>query len=208
MKSSRIKLQRFGFSGIALLLGCLLLSSCGQPSVKAGGGDLASAPTPSGPAFDMVEPDFSAPVPNSETASDLDSAVALLPYEPLVPKGLGQPSRILVSRADTFAPADRAIGFVYDTPDFGRVDVVEHLQSISPQEYDAENKALLAENGKPTTHGSVQIINVRDGQQALITTSEDGKLSEIFWLERSNLEISILGPSLTSDDCQKLANSI
>jgi hypothetical protein len=213
MKSLRTRFRQRAPIGVGVLTVCFLLCSCGQRSTHVegdlvGGAHETIAPSPSPPLFDVVAPNYDAPISDGETVTDMDSARALLSFDPLVPKGLGEPSRILVSRPDDVAQDDRALGLVYDTASYGRVTVVEDLQHVSPQEYDSENKALLAENGNPNTHGSVEIIDVRDGQQALITTSEEGNLSQIFWLERDNLEISILGPSLNSEDCQKLANTI
>jgi hypothetical protein len=102
----------------------------------------------------------------------------------------------------------RAIAVLFEAPQYGHVNVVQEPAGLPRAEYDSENRALLAENGSPLTHGSVSVVIVRDDKQALITTAENGGLSDIFWMEHAGVEISISGPSLDATDCVHIANRI
>jgi hypothetical protein len=75
------------------------------------------------------------------------------------------------------------------------------------EEYDSSQRDILGYNGDPDTHGSSEVVQIREGIQALVTTSVDRSSSTIFW-RRGRTEIAIYGPELQRDEVIAIARSI
>jgi hypothetical protein len=148
------------------------------------------------------------PISTGIPVASARKAAKLVSFPIVTPQGLGPVQRVLISDPHQLPRTSRAVAFLFETRQYGRVDVVEEPMQVSRAEYDRENRGLLAQNGSPLTHGSVALPTVRGGKQALITTSEDGRTSYIFWMEHRGMEISIIGPSLNRSDCVQIANGV
>jgi hypothetical protein len=155
--------------------------------------------------FDEVVPNWDNPVegPPVESAADATNDVT---FDVREPTGLGQAIGIFVSPEEVPKEA-AAVAFVYDTSDFGRVDVVEHLPESSPEEYQKFHEYLVSINGDPLVHGRFDLVTIRSGVEALVTTSEDGSRSVVFWLE-DGIEFIVEGPTLTFDQAVKVAELV
>lgn len=139
-------------------------------------------------------------------ANSVESAQRHVPFEIYKPKGLNGQIKLLVSPLG-FEPEKRAIAFLFDAPEYGRVAVIQHFPDVPAGEYDAANENFLQYNGGPETHGTFEIVIIRDGRKALITTSEDGSTSSIFWLE-GDTELMVRGPLLQRNDVIEIAEKI
>jgi hypothetical protein len=148
------------------------------------------------------------PIATGIPVASAAKAAKLVSFPVVTPRGLGPVQRVLISDPHQLRRGNRAVAFVFETRRYGPVDVVEEPMQVSRAEYDRENRGLLAQNGSPLTHGSVALPTVRGDKQALITTSEDGRTSDIFWMEHRGMEISILGPHLNRSDCVRIANGL
>lgn len=85
--------------------------------------------------------------------------------------------------------------------------MIEHLPDVPISEYHAANRSLLEYNGQPNVSGSAEIVTIRTGLEALVTTSEDKSKPTIFWLE-NGIEYIIEGPDLESMDVLELAETV
>jgi hypothetical protein len=157
---------------------------------------------------DLMRVDYQAPISAAVRVGSVQKANQLLSFKALRPRGLGAAEAVLVTDPKKVSRQSRAIAFLFNTRRYGRVDVAEEPAGLPRAEYDSENRALLAENGSPQTHGSVSIVTVRGNKQALITTGEGVTTSDIFWMEQRGVEISIIGPSLDTSDCVEIANAL
>jgi len=185
----------------------MLASGCGRMADSGGTqpADLPTAPSPSstpGLPDDGMQHNWDNPIFGVPVAS-VDAAQAQVPFTVYVPKGLGSPTGVFATPTDV-PPEGRAVAFVYDTPEFGKVDVVEHVPDVPPDQYDAEHENLVATNGDPQLHGRFDLVTIRAGQKALVTTSEDGTRSAIFWLE-GDTEIVVEGPALSFEQVVAIA---
>lgn len=183
----------------------LMLIACGR---------LADPRTPrAGPVPTTVEPGVSTPLINWDNPIDgipvasEAAAQLLVPFEIKPPGGFGAPLSIIVSPPNEIAAEGRVVAFIYDDPKYGRVTVKEHFPDIPPEQYNAENRSALDLNGQPNVSGTFEIVRIRGGKDALITTSADGSTSSIFWLE-GQIEIIIRGPTLDRAACIALAERV
>jgi hypothetical protein len=151
---------------------------------------------------------YKSPISRGIPVRSVRKASKIVSFAVLKPHGLGPIQSVLISDPHIVPTASRALAFIFDASGYGPVDVVEEPMDVSQAEYDSENKTLLAENGSPLAHGSVELATVRGDTRALITTSEDGRTSDIFWMEHPGMEISITGPSLHASDCIRIANGL
>lgn len=183
----------------------ILAVACGSGAALTSGIDPAAvtedehAPY-SDPSIDWENPIAGVPV------SSLAEVADFLPFSVRIPKGLGQPAKILVSEPG-IERHSRIIAFIYDTPSYGLVVVTEHRPELPPDEYDAANRSLLELNGRPDVYGSFEIVRIRNGADALLTSSEDGGQSTIFWLE-DGIEFIVKGPSVGRGNILQLVEEI
>jgi hypothetical protein len=142
------------------------------------------------------------PVPTEAAA-----AAAITAFQVYSPLGIIGNETIFVTPSGTPANA-QAVAFVFQTDNYGLVDVGEGVPAqSSTAEYNAANEALVQENGQPYTHGSITTASIRGGKEAFISTSEDGKLNTVLWME-NGIEFVIEGPTLTSNQVIQIANSL
>jgi hypothetical protein len=118
------------------------------------------------------------------------------------PRGLGPPTDIFVGRFN-----NQVVAFLYETEAYGLVVVREAPIDDSREVYEASQEAVLKYNGKPYTSGHSEIHTIRNGHQALLTVSEDGKLATIFWLQ-GTMEISVDGPAIGPAEAVNLAETM
>jgi hypothetical protein len=183
-----------------------MVAACGQ-SRQASSGDLVGVGSDGTTCCDSTG-SYQAPILDATRIANFRAANKLLSFEALRPQDLGRFRALFINDPSRVPVENRAIAAVFDSPRYGRVNVVQEPMGLPRAEYDAENRALLAENGSPLTHGSVSIVTVRNDKQALITTAESGSISDIFWMEHAGVEISITGPLLNATDCVYIANRI
>src|SRR5262249_50073293 len=110
----RSTLVFLGIAGVILGSGCR--PRAGEESV---GGE---------PAINWDNPIDGHPV-------DPPLAASQLSFQPIRPPGLGEATTVLISQSDI--PVDgRAIAFLFDTNEYGRVSVVERLPDVAAEQYD------------------------------------------------------------------------
>jgi len=128
-----------------------------------------------------------------------------MPFTPITPNNLGEVTGTYTTSPESASPADRVLEFDFAKSPYGQVVVEELSPEVSTKEWPSYVALLVGENGSEGMHGTASTFIVRDGAQALLTTSEDGARTDIRWLEGSDLEIWVTGPSLSVDDCAKIA---
>ena len=177
----------------------LSLSACGAP-LDANGKSATQSPSPETSSlqqYDDVDQDWSNPIAGIRVATT-DEAQDYLPFELVIPVGLGEPQKVFVSDPLFVTREQTVVAFLYQTQNYGLVVIKEHFPDVPVESYDKENEELLKYNGLPVTHGSFSLVSVRGGEQALLTTSEDATEATLFWLE-NGLEFIIEGPNLDAD---------
>ena len=120
--------------------------------------------------------------------------VRLLPGPP--------PYRILVTRP----PGTAFVVLQYREP-FGLVDIWEETPQITSRQFRHLITQWVALNGNPGTSGTSTSVHVRGRYPALITTTADGRRSDIQWIQ-AGVEYLIRGPTLTRQDCHRLASQL
>jgi hypothetical protein len=186
------------------LVSCARVGSSPQPGAGAA---LSSSTTASPrPGYDQIITNWSNPI-DGEPVTSIAAAQSNLPFTVYEPKGLPTPTSIVAS--PTSVPADaRAIVFIYQTTPYGWLDIVEHVPpEATANEYDAAHKALLALNGQPTTYGTFKLVPLPDGQQALLTVSDDGAHATVFWLQ-GDAELVLEGPTLSPDQALNILPTV
>src|SRR4029450_1226018 len=112
------------------------------------------------------------------SVGSVEEASQSLTFDVLVPMSLGTPRDILVT--DFPASLESVIALLYDHPTLGQVVVEEHLPDVDPTTYVAGLEQLVANAEGPNVRGTAQIVSVREGAPGLLTTSEDGQVSELW----------------------------
>lgn len=176
----------------AVAFTCILLTACASRGARS-------------VSIDSPPTDWENPI-DGVVVSSVAEAVKLVPFTVYPPRKLGNPTKILVS-APGVQPEMRVVAFLFDTPDYGRVVVTEHIPDVPPEQYDEANQSLVALNGEPNVHGSAEIVSIRGGKNALVTTSEDGSESTIFWLE-GGVEFVVKGPSIDRENILQVVDDV
>ncbi|MEO8292072.1 MAG: hypothetical protein ABI635_02940 [Actinomycetota bacterium] len=188
----------------AAVISLVALGACANSAVHANSGEFASSSESPG---EVLAPpiNWSNPIDGDEVAS-LEAAQPSLGFTVYDPKGLGTRRSVFVSPSGTEKEL-AVVALLYETPGYGLVVVKQHLPDVPIADYDKANQELMEMNGLPTVHGSFDLVAIREGQEALVTTSEDGTTSSIFWLEK-NIEIVVRGPDLDKTDVLKIAEGL
>ena len=194
-----MKRRRWIRHAISLVILGLVAGACGV-------GEPVAAPTPSDshasgvdhPIFDYDKP-F-----EGDRLNSYSEARATVSFTPLEPKNLGDPVSILVTSGER---STRALAFLFDDSTYGRVIVLERPLQVSLESYVAGISALPRENDKPGMTGTNEVVVIRGGAKALITTSEDSRRSDIRWAE-SGAEVLVDGPTLDRPACLNIAQGI
>jgi hypothetical protein len=178
----RSSLVFLGIVGVILGAGCKTHS--GEESV---GGE---------PAINWDNPIDGHPI-------DLAMAASQLSFQPVQPAGLGEATTVLISQSDI--PVDgRAIAFLFDTSEYGRVSVVERLPDVPAEEYDETNRSLV---NSYSGAGLASIEPLQNGTDALVLSAKDKSDGVVYWLQGS-LEFWIGGTDITAEDAIAIANTI
>lgn len=130
-----------------------------------------------------------------------------VPFEIIEPRNLGAPLAIYVTPPQHSDPAGRVIAYVYDPAEYGRVVIKELVSEIPPEDWEAHVASMVARNGEPGLLGRFDAVTIRGGKTALVTTSEDGSESALFWLE-GPVQVVIRGPELTFNEVVSIAESL
>jgi hypothetical protein len=193
----------------AMIAGCANSAPRSASSGEGGTGHVVSAPQGESvdpeAGFDEVVPDWDNPIDGVDVASPALAATKVS-FELRVPDGLTDPTSIFVSSEEV--PKDASVvAFVYDAEPIGRVIVIERIPESPPDEYQKFHEYLVSLNGDPLLHGRFDLVPVRSGALALVTTSEDGSRSVAFWLE-DGVEYIVEGPTLSFDQAIQVAELI
>jgi hypothetical protein len=194
-------------TGILVVVGSLAVG-CAQPGVPQG----AASASPSSwiPPIEGIAVDWDKPIGGTAISlADLAAIEAKLPFTVLLPRGLGTPAGIFLSDTTSVAFEDQVVAFVYESTPYGQVDVEESLPTEPTDEWKADAQRIVGQNGQPYTHGSTALISVRGGSgNGLTTTSEDGTISDLRWLENDALEVLVRGPKLNVQDCIEISAAL
>jgi hypothetical protein len=193
---------------LGMLVGCANVSSMG---------DTAGAGAPERPDSDVINWDN--PI-GGQRVDSRSGASDLVDFPVVVPNAFGQPAAIYVVPA---SDGDRgAIDLMYNLS-VGRVVVAEFPWDFPPKHWDefvasiVEVSQRAAENPSPSVgpegeeeivFGSAASYLLPDGRQALVTTSEDGRQSDIRWLSASGNQVLIQGPDLSRQAVADLADQL
>jgi hypothetical protein len=126
----------------------------------------------------------------SATALSADAPLpTTLPFTPI------RPQSIDATASRYLSPNGDAIAFIYDSPTYGRLVIVEALPDIPDPTMRAQSFSnQVAQSKLPQAFGSVSIVSIA-GEMALLTSSEDLTRSMIE-VVKDGVQFSVLGPSL------------
>jgi hypothetical protein len=184
--------------GLLLLAGSLGACAKGAASgTKAGD----SGPEPVAPAVDWDNPI------HGDLVSSLSEAQQQVKFDipTRIQELFGGPTKIYVT-PPAVAPEDRVMAAIFMT-DFGQVIIQQQFPDVPADEYEAQNDRLFAENGDPNLHGSFSFVPLPGDRRGFVTTSPDGRVSDLRWLE-GDTEILVRGPSLTLSQCVQVADEL
>jgi hypothetical protein len=135
------------------------------------------------------------PFPGAEEIPTLDLAIPNLPFDPLLPGGVGAPAKIFIGRADN--PVDTALIYVYDHPTFGVFYVTQHLLQIPPDQAQASLERLGQPCSDEVCTGTWGLEQLRDGRTAVLaygSPTQPGTNFVEFIDQTRNIRISVVGP--------------
>jgi hypothetical protein len=185
-----------------LILVSLAISSCADSGEQPSASSILP-PLESGPGDPPQNWDN--PIEGTKIAS-VDESKQLLPFSVEEPHGLGTPTSIYVT-PEEFPKPGREIAFVFDAPEYGHVVILEMQTDETIEGWHESVTNIVAGNDSPTRSGSAASVDVRDGLEALLTTSEDGVRNTLFWIER-DVQFIVDGPALTADQVTAIANAL
>jgi hypothetical protein len=144
------------------------------------------------------------------SSAALTNAESHFPLPLRIPTDLGSPVAMQVWDPVTGAPAGQAgFALVYQVGG-NPLDIIEGAPSEPASEFNADLHSMVDqwEATPDLLHGSFTWVNLADGTEALITTSEDGNDWAIVFLDPDKVEEQIQGPGLTADSILTLANDV
>lgn len=178
----------------------LFLSSCAERVSPSGEGTFG----PEAPSIGGESSGWSNVIGGEPTTADSSD----VPFKAVTPAGLGETTGVFETDPEVASPSDRVIEFDFQNSSFGPVVVEELTPEVPTDRWERYVSLLEAQNGSEEMHGTASSYNVRNGSQALLTTSEDGTATDIRWLEGPDVEIWVRGPALTVDQCLEIAKSL
>ncbi|MGH7428461.1 MAG: hypothetical protein ACREJ4_08935 [Candidatus Methylomirabilaceae bacterium] len=190
--------------------GALMVAvGCGPPgpsSLALPTGDTPIHPPPAaaGPQHEWDNPILGIAMPNLAEAS------SKLAFNPLVPKALGNPTKILVQLGNLNLDR-RPIAMIFDHPSYGRVIVKEGLPEGTPE----QEMAFLASVPKMGAEccagipgsGHSELVAIRGSITALVTETDDRSIADITWVE-GGLLLNVSGPDLQRQEVIAIANAL
>jgi hypothetical protein len=195
-----------------LALSAVVFTGCGTASTPQTKGASEASPEPANPGEDGISPyKWDDPMGGVRVTTALDPVQSKLPFDIHVPSHLGSPRGIYLAKTEPYDPPEfKQIEFVYDSPRFGRVVVLEHHPGLpSAEEYTRYMEWMASSNGTPEMNGTAQIVRLPNGQNALFEQGPDGKTASINWYvssPRGDHEIMILAPDLTLPEAVEIAS--
>jgi hypothetical protein len=144
------------------------------------------------------------------SSAALSNAESHFPLPLRIPTDLGSPTAMQVWDSATGAPTGQA-GFALVYQQSGNpLNLIEGAPSEPASEFNADLHAMVDQwEATPNLlHGSFTWLNLADGTEALLTTSEDGNDRAIVFLDPDEVEVQIQGPGLTTDSILTLANDV
>jgi len=149
-------------------------------------------------------------VPNSiggtRVASLADAKGSLL-FDPIGPKGLGEPTGVFVTPPEETGKSF-AIELDYQVPGLGLIVVRESPPMMPASSWPDQVAAHVDSNGEPLVHGTSSSAIVRGDHLALLTVPEDGSTAYLSWYERDDLLLTVTGERLTPESLLKLVESL
>jgi hypothetical protein len=139
--------------------------------------------------------------PGGKPVASAAAAEQRVPFRVHLPSG-PPPYRILVTRQ----PGTAIVILQYREP-FGLVDIWEEMPQITGRQFRHLISQWVALNGNPGTSGTSTGVHVRGRYPAPITTTANGRRSDIEWIQ-AGVEYLIRGPTLTRHDCDRLASQL
>ena len=150
--------------------------------------------------------DYNNPVSGKAVAL-AEISTAGLKFQPMLPKGLGVPKGVYVTDGPADQAANFAIGFAYETPEFGQVAVIQALPELTPAEWDADMRTRAEASRGPDTHGYGKLVWIRGGKQATFSFLDDGTLVAVIWLE-NGVQTVVRGRTLTEEQALKIVEGL
>jgi hypothetical protein len=142
--------------------------------------------------------------PKARRLASPERAIKAVDLPIVVPRGLGEP------RCICLAGPPRAVAFVYDSPGFGRVIIVQGPVDYTDAEQQREGyENAVAANDNPYHHGTAEMVTVKGDVIGLLTTRDDGSrsgLEIVLWGPDGNVQFYITGPALTEGQALAIAN--
>jgi hypothetical protein len=143
-------------------------------------------------------------VRNGLTVDALAEAQGYLSFEPISPRSLGSPLRILVSDPAQFELDARSVGMEFKDPTYGHFWIIENASQTTQKELEG-----LVDQCKssPKCEGTWSVVDIRDGVRAVLIEGPPSTLLE--WLE-SGLRVVVMGSpdEFTGDEAISVANAI
>lgn len=198
---------------LLLAMALLLVLGCGNPD---GFVDTPSPPTSTATTKPMsagedpphkqgLPVDWDNPIKGQEVSS-FEQTKSLLPFAPYDPKNLGQAIGLFVSNGAQMK--SRVLGLVYDTPEYGRVVVIEELLHVPMSDYQAGMKQIVDSSAAQSElAGQSELVAIRGGLTALVTATEDGRVADIRWTD-GTIVFLVRGPSLVRDMAVQVAEAL
>lgn len=203
--------RRFALT-VLLALSAVAFTGCGAAPTPQTKGASEAPPAPTNPVEDG-EPEFKwdDPMGGIPVTGALETVQSELPFDIHVPSHLGSPRGIYLAKTEPYDPPEfKQIEFVYDSPEFGRVVVLEHHPALpSAEEYTRYMEWMASLNGTPELKGTAEIVKLPNGLNALFEQGPDGKTASINWYVSSpqgDHEIMILAPDLTLPEAIEIAS--
>jgi hypothetical protein len=193
---------------VALLLGTL--TACGSPSTNVSQTAPQAAPTSEQAERDaeiigsIPAADWDRPL-DGPAVSSLAEAQENLPFQARMPKGLGNPATILLSKRAEPGNVGRGVAFLFDVPGAGRIIVMELRDSSPLSEFAGATSAMVAQNTDPYQHGRYDAITIKNGVPARLTTAAVGYFT-VEWREGDRY-MQITGPDVSRDAILNMAEA-
>jgi hypothetical protein len=158
------------------------------------------------PVPDAREVDWDNPI-RGVAFDSITTASATLPFKPLEATSLGDPSSVVASNPDTTPLEGRSLALIYDSPKYGKVDVIESLPDLPVDDWPHAVKTMVADNDPRIWSASAYEIDFADGTVAFLTVANEGEPSQIEWPE-GGTQVSLAGPVLRKDDAVAIAQEL
>ncbi len=143
----------------------------------------------------------------AERLASAAEAQKRLPFEIVVPSGLGEPVAIDITPPAVTPPDARVVAFIYDTVDYGRVVVKEGFPDVPPADYEETLSLVVEHSQEPDVEGTAEKLEIRGGKPAVVTTVEDGSRSSMAWLE-GEIEITVRGPDIDREQVLAIGEAL